>query len=68
MRKAAKALGVALLVGGIVYGVGAADARGRRSAAEGFAWHHDERGALALAKAERRPVILDFWAEWCTAC
>jgi thiol:disulfide interchange protein DsbD len=68
MRKAAKALGVALLVGGIVYGVGAADARGRRSAADGFAWHHDERGALALAKAERRPVILDFWAEWCTAC
>ncbi|HET8539310.1 MAG TPA: cytochrome c biogenesis protein CcdA [Anaeromyxobacter sp.] len=67
-RRAAKALGVALLVGGIVYAAGSSAARDRRRAAEGFAWVHDEAEALALARREGRPVIIDFWAEWCTAC
>jgi thiol:disulfide interchange protein DsbD len=67
-RRVAKGLGVALLVGAVVYASGAADARGRRRASEGFTWRHDEAGALALARAEGRPVILDFWADWCTAC
>lgn len=66
LRVAAKAIGVALVVGGIVYGAGAAGARDR--ARTGLAWMHDEREALALAAREGRPVILDFWAEWCTAC
>lgn len=67
-RRAAKAVGVVLLVGGIVYAAGASAARERRRAAEGFAWVKDEAEALALAKREGRPVIIDFWAEWCTAC
>jgi thiol:disulfide interchange protein DsbD len=67
-RRLAKGLGVVLLVGGIVYSTGAAAARERARMAEGFTWLHSEAEALALAKAQGRPVILDFWAEWCTAC
>jgi thiol:disulfide interchange protein DsbD len=66
-RAAAKGLGVALLVGAIVYGAGAADAREKRRGAT-FAWASDEGAALALARAEGRPVIVDFWADWCVAC
>ncbi len=67
-RRLVKAAGVVLLVGGIVYAAGAAGARERRRSAEGFAWMSDEAQALALAAREGRPVILDFWAEWCVAC
>ena len=67
-RRLAKAAGVLLLVGGVVYAAGAAGARDRRRSAEGFAWLADEAQALALAAREGRPVIIDFWAEWCAAC
>lgn len=62
-----KGLGVALLVGGIVYAAGAAGARERERAAS-FAWLHSEEEAIALARASGRPVIIDFWADWCAAC
>jgi thiol:disulfide interchange protein DsbD len=68
LERAAKAVGIALLVGGIVYGAGASAARERSSSGEGLAWLGDEAAALALAKKEGRPVIIDFWADWCTAC
>jgi thioredoxin:protein disulfide reductase len=67
LRRVAKTAGVVLLVGAIVYAAGASSARDRIRSAE-FAWLSDEAEALALAKAEGRPVIIDFWAEWCTAC
>ncbi len=62
-----KGLGLALLVGGLVYGIGAGGARERARAAT-FAWQHDLDAAVALARAEGKPMIIDFWADWCTAC
>jgi thiol:disulfide interchange protein DsbD len=64
-EKVAKGLGVALTVGGIVYASGAA---GARTASAAPAWLHGEPEAVALARAEGRPLVIDFWADWCAAC
>lgn len=32
------------------------------------AWMSDEAAAFAAAAAERKPLVMDFWAEWCAAC
>ena len=65
--RAWKAVGLVLLLGGIVYGVGAGGARVRARAAT-FAWGHDLDAGVAQARAQGRPMIIDFWADWCTAC
>jgi thiol:disulfide interchange protein DsbD len=56
------------VVGAIVYAAGASSARATARAAEGFAWVPSLEDGIARAKAEGRPVIIDFWASWCVAC
>jgi thioredoxin:protein disulfide reductase len=68
-QRLAKGAGVALLVGGIVYGLGAAGARHDSAVrARSFEWLHSYDDAVALARAQGRPMIIDFWADWCVAC
>ncbi|MGE3403709.1 MAG: protein-disulfide reductase DsbD family protein [Vicinamibacterales bacterium] len=31
-------------------------------------WYHSLPDALAVAQAEGKPVFIDMWATWCTAC
>jgi tetratricopeptide (TPR) repeat protein len=38
-------------------------------AAEPIPWIHDDfAGALARAKAEKKPLVVDTWAPWCHSC
>jgi thiol:disulfide interchange protein DsbD len=69
LTRIAKGAGVALVVGGIVYAAGASSARSR-AGGDHLAWsfHQDELAAIAHARAQGKPVIIDFWADWCTAC
>lgn len=36
--------------------------------ASGVEWHKDLDQGLRVAKQQKKPVMIDFWATWCKAC
>jgi thiol:disulfide interchange protein len=63
-RRVSMALGFAVGVGGL----GLALAQGRAGAGEGIPWHPFSAEAVAAARAEGKPVFIDFTAAWCFSC
>ncbi|MFT3768026.1 MAG: cytochrome c biogenesis protein CcdA [Minicystis sp.] len=61
--RARKGIGIALCTaGGFAFIVGWTMPKGS------LAWEHSEEVAIAKAKAEKRPILIDFTATWCGAC
>jgi thiol:disulfide interchange protein DsbD len=65
-----KATGLALSVVGLVGMMGwfQGPTEASASGGEGFAWIESEPRGISRARAERRPVLIDFTANWCAAC
>jgi thiol:disulfide interchange protein DsbD len=61
--KARKAVGIALSVGGAFLFI-----VGWQTPKASLAWEHSEESATTKAKTEKRPLLVDFTAEWCGAC
>ncbi|HEX7604818.1 MAG TPA: cytochrome c biogenesis protein CcdA, partial [Polyangiaceae bacterium] len=72
--KARKGVGIAVTtVGGFLMWAGvdmprAAAAATADHGGAALVWEHSEKDAVAKALAEKRPLLVDFTAEWCGAC
>ncbi len=55
-------LGICLVCGGIVYILSSAYER------EGIKWIPYDQDIIATAEKDKKPLILDFYADWCAPC
>jgi thiol:disulfide interchange protein DsbD len=63
--RARKVVGILLTTAGAFLFLSARDLS---SEAKPLTWEHSEVDAVAKARTEKRPLIVDFTAEWCGAC
>ena len=66
VQAARKAIGIVAIIGGL-FGV-ISWSQTAKPLPKNIVWAKDEPSALAAAAQEKKPLVLDFSAEWCTPC